>query len=428
MADKCARAGFGSAPTRVDAVDGADLDVSDASVASIFNLTRWRYGRHAKNAHQDHGYRPRVIGCALSHVAAWRRVAASDAGDHSLHLILEDDVEFDPDFFARWAALAPRLAADYSWDLVHLGVLDDRDLYDDAPLADYEGVKRFSGRQRSYGAGAFAYVLRPRTARWLLARAERDGIMQAVDWWIVETFDELVCYKASPPLAASPQGDGRDSDNNEFYDQDRLLLDDGEDAEPHSFSVRRPEPGEAVAAGEDLDVRAEMTVVGDAKAYFLRHMLMRICYAVRRLDGALTPPPQTLGAPQACVGVAKGDGFKLPGTLVADPGWYVLNASLTDDRGTAVDSALVAFEARAPGAPDDFAAPPALGDEASRNLVPIEVAVDGRAEAVDCAGRDLFDCVSAFCYANRISPEVQCVASLVAAFQAQALSPAPLVT
>ena len=77
---------------------------------------------------------------------------------------------------------------------MHLGVLDDRDLYDDYPVSDLPGVKRFSARHRSYGAGAFSYVLRPRTARRFLKLARQIGIMQAVDWWIVERFGEMVAY------------------------------------------------------------------------------------------------------------------------------------------------------------------------------------------------------------------------------------------
>ena len=164
-----ARASRRPGRARVDAVDGATLDVAAEDVKRVFNLTSWRYGG-AKNCHQDHGYRSRVIGCALSHLKAWRLISEDDDA-HALHLILEDDVEFAGDFAERWAELGRRLKADYSWDLVHLGVLDDRNLYDDSPVEGVPGARRFSAAQRSFGAGAFAYVIRPRTARWLLAKA-----------------------------------------------------------------------------------------------------------------------------------------------------------------------------------------------------------------------------------------------------------------
>ncbi|KAK7240111.1 procollagen galactosyltransferase [Aureococcus anophagefferens] len=194
----------------------------------------------------------RVIGCAaLSHLAAWKAVAAA-ADDHAMHLVLEDDAVFVDDFAAKWASLAPHLAADYP-GISSISASSTTGTSTTTPLAEYGGVKRFSARQRSYGAGAFAYVLRPRTARWLLDAARR-GIQQAVDWWIVEKFDELVAYKASPQLAASPAGDGRDSDNNEFYDQDRLLLDEGAGAADFDGRALRARPGDRVPAGAALEV------------------------------------------------------------------------------------------------------------------------------------------------------------------------------
>ena len=109
MRAKLAAAGFAETRQfkRVDAVDGATLDVASARVAGVFNLTRWRYGG-AKNCHQDHGYRPRVVGCAMSHLAAWEAVAADADDPHALHLVLEDDVEFSPDFAARRAGTKRR--------------------------------------------------------------------------------------------------------------------------------------------------------------------------------------------------------------------------------------------------------------------------------------------------------------------------------
>lgn len=416
---KCAAAGFAAPPTRVDAVDGAALDVADAAVAEIFNLTNWRYGG-AKNAHQDHGYRPRVIGCALSHLAAWRAIAG-DGNDHAIHLVLEDDVVFESDFARGWAALAADLVGDYTWDLVQLGVLDDRDLYGDTPLAEYAGVARFSGRQRSYGAGAFAYALRPRTARWLLAQAAAAGIQQAVDWWLVERYDVLVAYKALPPLAASPAGEGRDSDNDEFYDQDRLLLEGGGAPPPlegTAFRLSAPVPGAAVDVGESLDVRAEMTVGGDAKTFILERALMRICYDVRVL--AHGKAPASVNEKPLCVGLARANQFQIPGALLEKAAWYTLDAKLLDG-DEAVAATSVIFEARDGAADDNLALPPPLGAVLPATVAPIAVAVDGAALTVDCAGRDLFECVRDFCEGNRIQPTVQCMASLAASFQATVL-------
>ena len=196
-----------AALTRVAAVDGRALRMHDGALLRTFNLTGWTYGA-ARNSHQDHAYRRSVIGCALSHLAVWRAIArgeydaedglrppgdaaasadaavdgadaavSADAAElssmHSSYLILEDDVTFVADFAARWRPLVARLADDHSWSVVWLGLLDDRDLYGDAPLSDAAvfpgpGVAELGSAARTFGGGAFAYVIRRRTAVWLV--------------------------------------------------------------------------------------------------------------------------------------------------------------------------------------------------------------------------------------------------------------------
>ncbi|CAN0113145.1 unnamed protein product, partial [Discosporangium mesarthrocarpum] len=73
--------------------------------------------------------------------------------------------------------------------------------------------RRLVRRNRSFGTGAFAYVLRKKGAIRLVELALQKGIQQAVDWFMFDQFGELVCYKADPPLARTPEGVGRDTDN-----------------------------------------------------------------------------------------------------------------------------------------------------------------------------------------------------------------------
>ena len=60
-------------------------------------------------------------------------------------------------------------------------------------------------------------------------------------------FAELRCYKACPPLVAAPQGAGRDSDNDEVYDQSRLLLSAQAASSKVDLEITEPEPGAAVS-------------------------------------------------------------------------------------------------------------------------------------------------------------------------------------
>ena len=60
----------------------------------------------------------------------------------------------------------------------------------------------------------------------MLERAKTKRIQQAVDWFIFESIADgsLVAFKCSPMLAHSPEGEGRDSDNDQTYPNSRLLM------------------------------------------------------------------------------------------------------------------------------------------------------------------------------------------------------------
>jgi GR25 family glycosyltransferase involved in LPS biosynthesis len=223
-----------------------------------------------------------VLGCALSHIRAWRRLASSEGGagadPNDACLILEDDALPEPILRQRWEEqLWPRLQADWSWRAVWLGGLDLHlhELYGDTLVYQHQGVgvgvgvRRFSGVPRSRGAGAFAYVLRRKGAEELLRAVEAEGMQQAVDWFLFGRFASMPCYYLQPPLASAPAGPFRDSDNTEEYPPTRLLLPTGPQQPPppqaprFSLGIEHPK---ALATGLEpelqegrmLDVRVEL--------------------------------------------------------------------------------------------------------------------------------------------------------------------------
>lgn len=398
---------------RIDAVDGADLDPSTPDVARIFNLSTWRYGS-ARNAHQDHGYRRRVLGCALSHVEAWKRIAERD----EIHLVLEDDVTFAEDFAAQWVPLLERLRRDRTWDLVQLGVLDDRDLYGDSVVLP--GLKRFSSRPRTFGAGAFAYLVRPRTASLLLDHARRWGIQQAVDWWLVDRYVDLVAYKADPHLAFSPQGEGRDSDNDELYDQTRLLLDSTSDAHRNAtFVIDDPAQGAVVVAGEQLEIRGHFLVDGRPDLFLHRHALARLCVSARRLEADDSDDE----ARDACICLGTGNAtLTVPASWLTRPGWYAFDVALRALDADLIAASSVLVEA-VPDSSKQRQDPHDLAETSSFTGAThaLEVAVDDKTVEVTCTdvGRaKLYACVRDFCLAHSIQPRLDCLASLLATFAA----------
>lgn len=165
-----------------------------------------------------------MLGCALSHIQTWETIVQdrSTRDPNAIYLIFEDDVVLAADFAPRWERVMESLALDFTWQVLWLGTLDSPDIYGDFWV--HEGVKQFTHVPRFYGAGAFAYAVRRKGVESLLASVYRDGVMQAIDWFMFEQFSHFPCYFLDPPLASAPKGQGIDSDNNEEYPQVRLLL------------------------------------------------------------------------------------------------------------------------------------------------------------------------------------------------------------
>ena len=255
MTDKLSRSGITTSPTRMAASDGKTLDlVNTPLLAQLFSLKNWKYGGAVGNPYQDHAYRSNVLGCAHSHFRAWEFVAKSSeiyersssinggdllyGEDSQIFLILEDDVDFNETFFSPnssvWDNLLAELRHNSQWDICFLGTLDERDIYGDETVFTVEDesagasvkVQKMSTEGRVHGAGAFAILVRPRGARILRELALKNSIHQAVDWFIFDAIASgaLTAYKCLPMIATSPEGDERDSDNNEEYQHSRLLM------------------------------------------------------------------------------------------------------------------------------------------------------------------------------------------------------------
>jgi glycosyl transferase family 25 len=101
--------GAGVAFERIEAVDGRALD--DAGIARVYDAdANRRRARHPLVAPE--------IGCYLSHIAAWRRIAGAAAAGG---FVFEDDVAVSGDLAGVMAALSDECG---DWDMVklfHLG-------------------------------------------------------------------------------------------------------------------------------------------------------------------------------------------------------------------------------------------------------------------------------------------------------------------
>lgn len=102
--------GQGIAHRRIEAVYGKRLDA--AEIAAVYDAARnARDGRHPLV--------PAEIGCYLSHIDAWRRIADGEAAGG---FVFEDDLAATPDLARVMQALSEDRTGD--WDMVKLFTLD----------------------------------------------------------------------------------------------------------------------------------------------------------------------------------------------------------------------------------------------------------------------------------------------------------------
>lgn len=188
---------------RFSAVDGAIHAAPTSELRRLF----WRKKPSQFDPYEDHGMRPGVVGCALSHLVLWSRLAATKKEDLDAYLILEDDADLSGvDFPKRWRSevVDSGLMQDPRWDVVFLAFMDPSPLH--ASGYAWPGISRRSRRSRSRGGGTYGYLVRARGAARLLKHARLHGVPQAVDWFMMEAAglsNEVVAYQSSPELILS---------------------------------------------------------------------------------------------------------------------------------------------------------------------------------------------------------------------------------
>lgn len=163
------------------AVDGKVLQMDEEIVKLFSNC-----GYLQKNPYPGHQWCKDVIGCALSHYRLWKEASSSDAP----LAIFEDNVVKSDNFIQRFTSVMEYLHAhEKEWDLCFLGYLDDRPIYDDKEVTDLGEVKIHEFNSipaRKHGGGTHGYVINRKGAQKLLNLAEKYGIAQPVDWFIIE--------------------------------------------------------------------------------------------------------------------------------------------------------------------------------------------------------------------------------------------------
>lgn len=182
-----------------EAFDGRNLRLGP-------NLVRLFYGN-------TFGWKKGVIGCNLSHLAIWNRLAHSNQFTNSL-LVLEDDVKFSEGWKDMLTSAMKCAPADY--DILYLGGLlpPNKDGWYSTKESVNSwwcriGLNQHFGQVEStrfYHFCTYAYVLSKSGAKKLLATIEREcGFKKVVDHQILHSWSDLNIYVSDPILAGCYQ-------------------------------------------------------------------------------------------------------------------------------------------------------------------------------------------------------------------------------
>ncbi len=172
---------------RRSAIDGNSLSLS----AELEHLFRGN----------DFQLRAGVVGCALSHVGAWRDVAKGDAP----RLILEDDARLAVGVTGQLVEFFGALLRDCpNFDVAFLGATPRTAPTSIGPTSNVVGTRPIPMDWSGFGGGAFGYVVSPAGARRLSELVDRHGIQRAIDWFVVTHAKHLTVARCSPDLVVSP--------------------------------------------------------------------------------------------------------------------------------------------------------------------------------------------------------------------------------
>lgn len=183
----------------------------------------------------DYNMRMGMVGCAMSHIDLYIKLIQSDA---DAYCILEDDVEFVPDFGTKLLKVINE-ASIIGFDLLYLGhhlfthhITDD--VYNKEKMPRIEKWSRQQSRSKSMG-GTGGYVITKRGAVKLLDFINKYGMTNGIDTMQQNSADDLcVCY-SYPHLIYSEcfrdTGSNVDTDIQTQYDSLTVKLEERIDDE-----------------------------------------------------------------------------------------------------------------------------------------------------------------------------------------------------
>jgi GR25 family glycosyltransferase involved in LPS biosynthesis/molybdopterin-guanine dinucleotide biosynthesis protein A len=152
----------------------------------------------------DFSYKKGVIGCALSHIELWKKLVNDNNNDY--YLILEDDIEFNPNFKTIYDELTDKLKnIEMLFFGYHMYVNVNKEIKEEYSLLKNEIKVQDFNDNLSLG-GFFSYSINKKCAKKLLEYIENNGIQNGIDYLIQKKLykdGKLDCKELKPHIIKS---------------------------------------------------------------------------------------------------------------------------------------------------------------------------------------------------------------------------------
>ena len=195
---------------RFSAVDGKSLS-SNRQIQQIFE-------------NNDYNMRKSMVGCFLSHIKLYIDLV-NDKSDNKYILILEDDIDFVPEFENKYNILLSKLNK-VSWDIAFLGHhvrdINKKEVFDKEKEPEIDKWDVYTSFINSLGSTA-SYMITKDGARKFLNFLNRTGATNGIDTCIQKACNELNIYYCTPHLIYSECYRGDNSPDSDIqYDYSSL--------------------------------------------------------------------------------------------------------------------------------------------------------------------------------------------------------------
>jgi GR25 family glycosyltransferase involved in LPS biosynthesis len=201
---------------RISAVEGKKLQLTP-QIARLFRP-------------HDFMWKKAIMGCALSHLGLWWRLA-NEKPEIKSYLILEDDVKLSPEWQEKWSQAAPHVPENY--DIIYLGGIlpPNRNAFEANKEKVNEYFSRVASNQifgqrepnRYFHWCAYAYVLSKQGAEKVLKLMNmHDGYWTSADHMLCNHVESMNLYFLDPLVAGCYQEDDPVYCTSAFNDFNRI--------------------------------------------------------------------------------------------------------------------------------------------------------------------------------------------------------------